>query len=147
MKKVNTIITIIIMLAIMAGCSISTNAASTGGISYKTSKAGTGYVTRIYKSGKCIGKVKTAKRLKVKVISSEKLTAKQITNRKNRYILVEKMNGTCINTRGDGRTSDGYYISYKSVKCHKKGAKYTTYLVYGNSSAEDDITYRADYRR
>lgn len=147
MKKVNTIITIMLMLAIMAGCSINSNAASTGGISYKTSKAGTGYVTRIYSNRKCIAKVKTAKRVKVKVVKSEKLTAQQIASRKDRCILVEKVNGTCLNRRGDGVTSDGYYISYKGVKGHKKGVRYTTYLVYDNSNSEDGIKARSDRRR
>lgn len=139
-KAIIVLITIAVLLASTAGV----NADS--GITSKARKAGNGYVTTIRINGKA-AKVKTSKPLKVKVIKSDKLTLNKITHRAGRYILVEKINGKCINKRGDGRTSDGYYISYKRVKGHRKGAKYTTYLIYADNAIEDDITTRIDVRR
>ena len=138
---------VIVMTALLLimGNPLKADAVSTSGISYKTSKAGAGYVTTIRINGK-VAKVRTAKKLKVKVVKAEKLTVGKVTRRAGKYILVEKINGKCINKRGDGRTSDGYYISYKRVKGHRKGAKYTTYLIYADNNIEDDITTRIDKR-
>ena len=141
MKKT---ITIIITLMIIIISTAGVNADS--GIASNTRKAGNGYVTTIRINGKT-ARVKTTKRLKVKVINSKKLTTNKITRRAGKYILIEKINGKCINKRGDGRTADGYYISYKRVKGHRKGAKYTTYLIYADNAIEDDITARIDIRR
>ena len=121
--------------------------ASSGGITWKTSRSGHGYVTRFYDGGKYQCKVYTSRRLKVKVVESSKLTEHRLTGRYNKYILVERIKGKCINNSGDGRTSDGYYISYKRVKGHKAGRKYTTYAIYDNSRYVDDIIGRCDYRR
>lgn len=114
---------------------------------HKTTKTGKTYTTRFYLNGDYVGKVRTSKRLAVKTVKSEKLTARQLEHRKNRYILVEVIKGKCLDNAGNGKTSDGYYISYSKVKGHKRGAKYTTYCVYANNNYIDDIRIRADFRR
>lgn len=139
-KAIIALITIAVLVASTAGV----NADS--GITSKTRKAGNAYTTTIRVNGN-VARVKTTKHLKVKVVKSEKLTLNKITRRAGKYILIETINGKCINKRGDGRTSDGHYISYKRVKGHRKGAKYTTYLIYADNAIEDDITTRTDVRR
>lgn len=143
MKRVIAI-ALLVLVAISASTVMSCGASE---FTYKTSKCTKGYVTRFYNGNKCVGKVKTSKRLKVKVIESEKLTAKQLEHRKNKYILVEVVKGKCLNKKGDGRTSDGYYISYKYVKGHKRGDKYRTYCVYANNNYIDDVAFRLDVKR
>ena len=137
-------IVMIMALVILVASTAGVNADS--GITSKTRKAGNGYITTIRTNGKA-AKVKTSKRLRVKVIKYEKLTLNKITRRAGKYILIETISGKCINKRGDGVTSDGHYISYKRVKGHRKGAKYTTYLIYADNAIEDDITTRIDIRR
>lgn len=83
----------------------------------------------------------------IKVVRSEKLTARCLEHRQNKYIVVEVVKGKCLNNKGDGKTSDGYYISYKRVKGHKRGAKYTTYCVYANNNYVDDVAFRIDVKR
>lgn len=83
----------------------------------------------------------------VKVVPSEKLTARCLKHRQNKYIVVEVTKGKCLNSKGDGKTSDGYYISYRKVKGHKRGVRYTTYCVYGNNNAVDDVVFRFDVKR
>lgn len=137
-------IIVLITIAVLLASTACVNADS--GITSKTRKAGNGYVTTIRINGKA-AKVKTRKALKVKSIKAGKVTRKTIIRRAGKYILVEVVTGKCINNRGDGVTSDGHYISYKRVKGHRKGTKYTTYMIYGDSTAEDDITARIDIRR
>ena len=141
MKRV---ITVLIMAVMMLTAITCTSYGATDGFSYKTTKTGGEYVTRFYKSGEYMGKIKTSKKLAVKVVKSEKLTAHVLEHRKGNYILVEVVKGKCIDNAGNGKTSDGYYISYKRVKGHKKGAMYTTYCVYANNNYIDDVAVRAD---
>ena len=156
MKKVNmiaisvgvilsaTISILIISFAIMLETEHGiTYAATSAPVEYKT----TSKATAFYQSGHYVGKVKTARRVPVKFIKSGKLTTKQLTHRRNKYIIVEVINGKCIDSKGNGKTSAGYYISYKGVKGHKKGAKYTTYLIYANNNSIDDIAIRIDIKK
>ena len=83
----------------------------------------------------------------IKVVRSEKLTARCLEHRKNKYIVVEIVDGKCLNKKGDGRASDGYYISYRRVKGHKRGVKYRTYCVYANNNYIDDVAFRIDVKR
>ena len=55
-----------------------------------------------------------------------------------------KLSGTCLNARGDGKTTSGHYISYAKVKGHAKGKRYTTWLVYGNDNSIDNVAMRFD---
>lgn len=139
------IIITLITIAIIAGNMCAGYCAD--GFSYKTVKHKGKYETRFYDGQSCIGKIRTGKRLKVKVVKSEKLTARTLEHRRDKYIIVEVVNGKCINSKGDGKTSDGYYISYKRVKGHKAGNRYKTYCVYGNNNGVDDVVIRADYRK
>lgn len=135
---------IVIAMAMMIFATSAVGVSADSGLTHKTTKASKGYVTRFYNGSKCVGKVRTAKRLKVKVVNEKKVTAKTLNSRRGRYILVEKINGKCINKKGDGRTSAGYYIRYKNAD---KGDKFTTYAVYGDSKYIDDISIRVDIER
>lgn len=118
--------------------------ADSTGITWKTHKAGKGYITTIYAQGKTAGKIRTAKKLPVKVIASKKCTAGKVNARRGKYILIEKINGRCINRKGDGRTTGGNYIKYRKAR---KGDKFTTYAVYADSKYIDDIAIRVDIKR
>lgn len=118
--------------------------AESGGITWKTRKAGKCYSTTIYSNGKAAGVIKTSKRLPVKVLTSKKCTAGKVTKRCGKYILVEKINGKCINSKGDGKTSSGHCIKYRHAR---KGDKFTTYAVYADTKYIDDIAVRIDIRR
>lgn len=139
MRKLTTII---IMVMIFAMSSVGVFADS--GLTYRTAKANKGYVTKFYNDGHYVGKVKTAKRLVVKIVRDKNATEKVVNRRCGKYILVEKVNGKCINKRGDGRTTKGHYIKYKNAH---KGDKFTSYLVYEDSKYIDDISIRVDVKR
>lgn len=138
------IITVIILAALMVCAAACTGCATDSGFHYKQAKAKRGYVTKFYDGKKYVGKVKTARRVKVYVVNSDEVYPQFLWERKNNYILVEVIKGECINDDGDGRTSDGYYISYRYID-YEVGAKYTTYCVYANNNGEDDIVIRADF--
>ena len=140
MRKTITIA--IITFAVLVSSTAGVNADS--GLTWKTRKAHKGYVTTFYSHGKAAGKVKTSKRLPVKVIAEKKCTAGKVTRRRGRYILVEKISGKCIDSNGNGKTSAGYYIKYKGAR---KGDKFTTYAIYADSKYIDDITIRVDRKR
>jgi hypothetical protein len=135
---------IVIAMAMMIFATSAAGVSADSGLAYKTTKASKGYVTKFYNGSKCVGKVRTTKKLKVKVVNEKKVTAKTLNNRRGRYILVEKMSGKCISKKGDGRTTVGHYIRYKNAD---KGDKFTTYAVYGDSRYIDDISIRVDIER
>ena len=145
MKKIVRIMALVVAIMVAVGAAGTCEAKS--GMVWKTSKAKHGYMTKFYDNGKLVCKVKTDRKLKVKVIKSENLNYNKAVGRYNKYILVEKINGKVVNKNLDGKTADGYYISYKGVKGAKKGNKYTTYCIYDNSEYVDDIIGRIDYRR
>ena len=86
---------------------------------------------------------------KIREYYSEDLTYDMIVNRGD-DIIVEKIIGTVINKKKDGRIMGGdpnyNYISYSGVKGAKKGDVILTICIYtpGNK-AEDDICERFDY--
>ena len=140
MRKTITIA--IIALAVLVSSTAGVNADS--GLTWKIRKAHKGYVTTFYSHGKAAGKVKTAKKLPVKVIAEKKCTAGKVNHRCGRYILVEKIKGKCTSNNGDGKTSAGYYIKYRDAH---KGDKFTIYAIYNDSKSIDDISIRIDVRR
>ncbi len=83
---------------------------------------------------------------KVEIIPERKLTVHMLERRKNRVLYIERIIGRVINNRLDGRTSDGHYISYKSLKGKvHKGNKVITYCVYNPYTHWiDDIDERYD---
>lgn len=144
MKK--SAIIILIVFAIITANTCASFAVD-GEFTYKTTRSGNKYITRFYCNGKNAGTIKTSKKLRVKIVESRKLKASTLTKRAGKYIIVERIAGTCTNSKGDGKTSDGAYISYRRVKGARKGAKYTTYCVYGNNNYIDDVAIRADIRK
>ena len=143
MKRVMTVMIAAALIIAAAAC---TSFGASDGFRYKTKKTGKCYITRFYDHKKCVGKIKTSKRLEVCVIESSALTEPMLTARRNKCIIVEIIRGKCVDKTGNGETADGNYISYKRVKGHKKGANYTTYAVYGNNNSIDDVRVRIDVR-
>lgn len=83
---------------------------------------------------------------KVKIVNGNQLTEKKLIRRKDKVLYIERIVGQVVNKRLDGRTSDGYYISYKSLKgkAHK-GNLIITYCVYNPYTHwVDDIDERYD---
>lgn len=133
-----------LVLALVMISTMGTFAAS--GPTWKTRKAGKGYVTTFYAGGRVAGRVRTAKKLPVKVLESKKVTGKTLRRRAGRYILVEKIAGKCLDNCGNGRTSDGYYISYRGIES-SKGERFVTWCVYEDNNGEDTIAIRMDRAR
>ena len=115
--------------------------------SWKTKKAKHGYITRFYDGKKMVCKIKTRKKIKVKLKNFENITNKTVSKRKNKYLLVGMISGQCVNAEGRGETDDGYYISYRGVKGCKPYKCYHTYCVFANNNGEDDIICRVDYEQ
>ena len=85
----------------------------------------------------------------IRILQTDEVTNKILTNRKNRYIVIEITIGKVLNNNKDGKvlnTKDRYYnyISYCKVKGAKKGRKIITFTVYANNNYEDDIAIRFD---
>ena len=140
MKTGKIVIAIIVVpLAICTVCSAITGK----DVAWKTSKSGNKYITEFYSHGKKACEVRTDRKMKVRILSD----VENISARYNNYILVEKVKGICLNRKGDGKDEKGFYISYSKVKNHRKGKRYTTYLIYENSKGEDDITGRIDIEK
>ena len=83
---------------------------------------------------------------KVKLVPERKLTIRMLEKRKNRILYIERINGTVVNNRLDGRTVNGRYISYRSLKGKvRKGDIITTYCIYNPYTHWfDDIDERYD---
>ena len=77
---------------------------------------------------------------------ANKVNAKILRHRKNKYILIEKVEWIPTDKLGNARTTTGHYISYDydaDVE-YVVGKTYTSYLVYGNNNYIDDIVKRID---
>ena len=83
---------------------------------------------------------------KVKFVSERKLTEKMLLNRKGKTLYIEVIKGKVINTKGDGKTEIGNYISYKRLgKKVRKGSVVVTYCVYSPYTHwTDDVDERYD---
>ena len=144
--KIHRFLSFIIALILFAISTTGVFASTAPQLKWKTSKVKSGYITKFYVNNphRYMNKMKTSKKLKVKVIDETKVTHKILKHRKNKYILVEKIHAQCIDNNGNGRTSTGYYINYQDCENAFKGQKYITYLVYGNNNCVDDVVTRID---
>lgn len=134
----------IIAAVILTGSATAKN----DSITWKTKKAERGYITTFRAHGKIITKIRTARRVPVKIMDADKVGYYTLSHRKNRYILIEKYRGTCVNDYGDGETyvnGQAYYISYHKTPRHKYGQKYVTYCIHSNDNAPDGVKARADF--
>lgn len=145
MKRISRIIIVALIMALIAG-TITACAATKRDVTWKTKKTKSGYVTKFYDEGNYVCKIKTKKKLQVRMYREEELDAELVEGRNNKYILIEVIEGKCINNKGDGITDCGFYISYKRLN-FKKGRKYKTYCIYENNSYIDDVKARFDKRR
>ena len=85
----------------------------------------------------------------------ENFSNRQLTHRMEKaQILVEEIYGTCIDSKRNGRTVDGYYISYRPERGIwkgkdvpiRKGDKVKTVLIYSPyTDWEDDVIARFDF--
>jgi hypothetical protein len=85
----------------------------------------------------------------IRILQTDEVTNKVLTNRKDRYIVIEITIGKVLNNNKDGKvlnTKDRYYnyISYKGIKGIKKNDKIITITVYANNNEEDNIAIRFD---
>ena len=143
MKRISRILTAAIIITLLLGTIVAS--AGSKDITWKTKKTKNGYVTKFYDDGNYVCKVKSKRKLKVRMCREEELTYDYVTSRKNKFILVEVITGTCTNDQGDGITDCGYYISYKALK-YKEGRRYKSYCIYGNNNYCDDVIARFDKR-
>lgn len=83
---------------------------------------------------------------KVKLVPERKLAVHMLEKRKNRILYIEKVTGRVLNNRLDGRTTNGNYISYRSLKGKvRKGDVVITYCIYNPYTHWfDDIDERYD---
>lgn len=94
--------------------------------------------------------IKREKIGKIREYWNEDITCEILQNRGD-DIIVEKIIGTVVDRKGNGRIMNPVdpkhdYISYKSVKCARKGNVILTICIYtpGNNY-EDDVCERFDY--
>ena len=83
---------------------------------------------------------------KIRILPERKMTYKRRTHRKERFLYIERIIGKVVDSRGNGRTSLGNYISYKTLKPYiHKGDIVITYCVYNPyTNWFDDIDDRFD---
>lgn len=68
-----------------------------------------------------------------------------VTRKDKKRVVVERVTGTVINKKKDGRDTNGYYISYKGLSGIRKGSKIVSYLVYNPATYYiDDVIERID---
>lgn len=87
------------------------------------------------------------RKAKVVFVSEGKLTRRQLLSRKtNRIVYVERIVGKVINSNMDGLTTNGHYMSYRSLRGYAhKGDEVVTWCVYNPfSRAIDDVIDRFD---
>ena len=139
-RKLFIIITIIAIFAVSTSTTFASS--QTHKWKCKTRK----HVTSVYMNNRKVCKMKTTRKLKCKVLSSEKITEKTLTHRKNKYVLIEKVKWTPTDEFGNGKTSTGHYIryNYDADVEYKVGKYYITYIVYGNNNYIDDVIKRID---
>ena len=136
------IITIIIAIAILTISTSATFAATPCKWKCKTRK----HTTSVYFNNHKVCKMKTPRKLKCKVMNANKVNAKILRHRKNKYVLIEKVEWTPTDKLGNARTTSGYYINYDydaDVE-YVVGKTYTSYFIYGNNNYIDDIVKRID---
>lgn len=84
---------------------------------------------------------------KVQIISERKLTNRKKMNRKDKVLYIERVVGTVTDDLGNGRTTNGYYMCYRTTLKGKyqKGDVVVSYCVYNpHTKWIDDITKRYD---
>lgn len=142
MKRNSLIITIACIILIVSTSSAFASSSCEWKWKCKTRK----HVTSVYLNTRKVCKMRTTRKLKCKVISSKKMTRKILTHRKNRYVLIEKVEWKPKDIYGNGRTLDGHYIKYDydADETFIVGKTYTSYLVYGNNNYIDDVVKRID---
>ena len=87
------------------------------------------------------------RKAKVVFVSEGRLTRKMLLTRKaKRIVYVERIVGRVVNSNMDGVTTNGHYMSYRSLRGYAhKGDEVVTYCVYNPSTKWiDDITDRFD---
>lgn len=88
----------------------------------------------------------------VVIVEPDEITAEVLENRVDNYLLVEKVEGTILDSEGNGEinnTEDEYYnyISYHRLteEGYEEGTRVLTYYIYDNTDGEDTIIERYDF--
>lgn len=87
------------------------------------------------------------RKAKIRFVSEGKLTRRMLLARKaKRIVYVERIVGKVVNSNMDGLTTNGHYMSYRSLRGYvHKGDEVVTYCVYNPfSKAIDDVIDRFD---
>ena len=66
-------------------------------------------------------------------------------NRKNRYILIERVVGEVTSSNKKGRDTRGRIVDYRKVSGARVGDVIISYRVYGNSNSTTDVARRYDF--
>ena len=114
----------------------------------KVSKSGKSYVTTIYNNNHILYHYRTSYKPTVKFARSNEISEEFLKNRVSDHIIyIEVITGVVIDNNKNGRSSDGYYISYKRTKGARKGYRYHTYAIYNPyTTYTDDVIDRFDNR-
>lgn len=107
------------------------------------------YTARVYHFNRLVAKYHFKHRPKIVYTTTDRMTYRQLTHRKNKTLLIECVTGTVTDSEMNGRvdTKSQYnYINYRDCKGWAyKGDRIRTYLIYNPSNNyEDDIIFRCD---
>ena len=143
MKKKLTIITLAALLALSVTVQAKVVAKETVN-GYTISVHQNGTRTTVKWNGKTIHTYKF--KGKVKMVSEKKLTYKALMHRKGKVLYIERLYGTILNKKLDGKTTADEYICYSRLKGKAKpGDEIITYCVYNPlNNWIDDISERYD---
>lgn len=145
MKSVWKILVIVAMMVVMAA-SVQAKTVSKETVGdYTISVHQNGKKTIVKWNGKTICSFRFTG--KVQIIPERKLTNRKKMCRKDKVLYIERVVGTVINNNGDGKTSNGAYMCYRSSlkgKYHK-GMVVVSYCIYNpHTRWIDDISERYD---
>lgn len=145
MKKYIIIILTVLLILTATPCRASVKHP---GLSVKVTHNHDTYTARIYYYNCYVVKYKFDRRPVIKYVTTDKLTRRQLTHRKNRALIIEVVTGTVTDHKGNGRvdTKSKYnYINYSRVEGANKGDRVRTYEIYHPyNNYEDDIAIRLD---
>lgn len=144
-----TIIFVLILAALFAALPTQAAAVQHPGIRVTVTHNQKRYTARVYHFGRLVASYNFKKRPKIVYTTTDRLTYKQLTHRKNKTLLIEVVTGRITDADYNGRVdtrSEYNYINYRTCKGWAyPGDRIRTYLIYNPSNNyEDDIIFRCD---
>lgn len=148
-KALRTLVIILAAVLIVTASRPAHAAPKHPGLRVMVSHNNNRYTARVYHFGRLVARYNFNRRPKIVYVSTDRMTYRQLTHRKNRTLLIECVTGTVTDADLNGRVdtrSQYNYINYRTCKgwAHP-GDRIRTYLIYNPSNNyEDDIIYRCD---